>query len=235
MPRERKRIIFFSDLEGTLISEDGRFNDEDFFKFISETSKLAQITKADVQLVIASPMGPKYMTMILREMDRRIRTAERNIGTEGYSVDIVHAAADFNDCINDDLSEKYDSRIDPLTTTPGCRASVDNDSKARFVKSVLQAKQAYPDRRPIMYIYSGNGRNDTSAMNIINQLSNGITICPANTLFPETKRAAKINSQFNEARGVAEGIRMIREKFEQRLSGAKPDDNHTQSQTEEIK
>ena len=67
-----KDIILFSDLEGTLVKENGEFDEENFYKFGQELQNLADVTKSNVNIVIVSPMGPTYMTKLLDQMDKSL-------------------------------------------------------------------------------------------------------------------------------------------------------------------
>lgn len=72
-----REIIFFSDLEGTLIQENGEFDQENFYKFGQELQNLADATSSNINVVIVSPIGPTYMTQILDKMDRAFLLVEK--------------------------------------------------------------------------------------------------------------------------------------------------------------
>ena len=129
-----KEIIFFSDLEGTLIKDDGEFDEEQFYKFGQELNKLAETSKANIDIVIISPMGPGYMTRVLEQMDRSLLLMERREGNGSYAVKIVAAAADFNDSSLDfNFKTKIDRRIDELVGVRTYRTTLGSDSKSNYV------------------------------------------------------------------------------------------------------
>lgn len=232
---KRKSIVFFSDLEGTLLDENGNFDDENFYNFLVELSKLGETLKADVKLAIVSPMGPVYMTKILKQMDSRIRILHRNQTNPQYSVDVTSAAADFND-LSADSTEKIDRRIDILTIANRRTGSLGNEAKSNYVNSYIETKEnpKYDDEKDVvLYIYAGNGDNDLSAMKTINNLKNGITICPANTT-QITKIIARMHSGYDSVKGIGDCIRQIREKIEERKE-ASTDEQPKKEASEEVK
>lgn len=208
-----KEIIFFSDLEGTLLKDDGEFDEEQFYKFGQELNKLAETSKANIDIVIISPMGPGYMTKILEQMDKSLLLIERREGNGNYAVKIVAAAADFNDSSLDfNFKTKIDRRIDELVGVRTYRTTLGSDSKANYVSGYVKTKEEHLKDEPnkkIFYIYAGNGENDIAAMNFINNLSNGLTITPANTV-EKVEKIANIKSKLEGTLGITDCLKQIR-------------------------
>lgn len=206
---KRKKIIFFSDLEGTLIGENGKIDCENFYNFGVQLKSLADAFQADIDIIVLSPMGPNFMTPILRDMDNSLSLVEKRTKDNKNSVKIVAAAADFND-IDSTSIKRIDRRIDYLNIGTRQRGfSLNPDMKLHYINNYLNEN----NNNAIFYIYAGNGDNDYTAMKKINTLKNGITVCPTNST-EKVKSIAKKTSTLIGVVGVKDCIQqVIREHF----------------------
>lgn len=204
-----KEIVFFSDLEGTLLREDGQFDEENFYKFGQELQKLADETKADISIVIVSPVGPTYLTQIMKKMDKSLYLIETRNSNKENNVEIKAAAGDFRD-MSFDINERIDRRIDELSGVRSIGGALGNDAKLNYVSKYIQTKEEHAsmESKPF-YIYAGNGENDIGSMKFVNKLKNGLTITPVDAT-PNAKKAAKIKSNLSGIVGIADCIKQIR-------------------------
>ena len=71
--RRDKKILLFSDLEGTILrEEDGKYDDEAMYNFLVQIDRLQQLTEAEVNLHLVSPIYQKQMEEIIDRIERRI-------------------------------------------------------------------------------------------------------------------------------------------------------------------
>lgn len=192
----KKQITIFTDLEGTLLSEEtGKFTKEAYIKFLQEIQRIKKATQKEVNIHIVSPMFPRDMEKILKEMDGIRDIANREMAAP---VAEVKYAACYND-ENDFLNVK-DRRIIPLPNSEGMtNRGTGLNVKYEYIKSWIEAEASKDNT----YIYIGNGRNDVSAMEYVNKLKQGITMCPSNSR-TEIKKIAKYVSTKNDINGVTE-------------------------------
>lgn len=206
-----KEIIFFSDLEGTLVGENGEFDEENFYKFCKELQCLADKTNSKVSIVIVSPLGPTYMTKYMDKMDRSILLMERQCPERKNTVEIVAGAADFND-IPIEINDRIDRRIDELRGVRTRSGSLGTDAKLDYISGYIKTQEEQVRqhlRNKSFYIYAGNGKNDVGAIEYVNKLKNGLTITPANTV-PKVERIAEVKSNLDGVLGITDCIKQIR-------------------------
>ena len=83
--KKRKVILLFSDQEGTILKEsDGNFDPETMYGFLSQLHKLQQLTGADVQMHLVSPVFQKQM----QEAQKEIEAAEFEASVGGGAVSV---------------------------------------------------------------------------------------------------------------------------------------------------
>lgn len=206
-----KDIILFSDLEGTLVKENGEFDEENFYKFGQELQNLADATKSNVNIVIVSPMGPTYMTKLLDQMDKSLSLLERRNLAKINTVKIIAAVADFED-IPMDFNTRIDRRIDELRGVRTRSGSFGADAKLNYISGYIKTQEEHSRENlanKAFYIYAGNGDNDVAAISFVNKLKNGLTITPANTV-PKVEKIAQIKSNLSGVSGITDCIRQIR-------------------------
>jgi len=62
----RKKILMFFDLEGTILREsDGQYDNEAMYNFLAQISRLQELTDAEVNLHLVSPVYQKQMEEIM--------------------------------------------------------------------------------------------------------------------------------------------------------------------------
>lgn len=59
---DKKVILLFSDLEGTILNEkEGRYAEEDMYGFLEQIERMQSITGAEVHIHLVSPVFEKQM------------------------------------------------------------------------------------------------------------------------------------------------------------------------------
>lgn len=228
--RATKRIVFLSDLEGTLINNDGTYDEENFYNFLTELSRLGKDVGARVEMSIASPLEANYMEEMLRKLDRSIFRHER-LSNEENDISIVGATTFEQSYINNIYSIK-DNRIMPIRTI-----GIDTGAQLKYtyVKGLLGKDTTIDGKLPnddvLFYIYAGNGENDIGAMTLVNHLKNGLTISPKNSTKLATE-TAKINSDKEGILGITDCISMIREKIHTEILDKKQKDKEEVSKSD---
>ena len=212
-----KKILFFTDLEGTILRDsDGDFYELDFEDLISELSRMGTLTDATVDIRLVSPIGFKRMNKIVDKMDTSIARYFRREKLVS-NVKLVEAAASPYDMHSEDIvsSRKISRKIIPL---PNARHSSDiaREAKRKYLKYVFEACKG----DIALSIYAGNDRNDIDAMQYLKRKQNGFLICPQNSI-TELLNISDFVSNDPDILGVIDGISKINEKIEIRTRKTK--------------
>lgn len=211
---KNKRILFFSDLEGTILRDsDGKFDEKDFNNLVGELSKMGDLTKSTVEIRLVSPIGFKRMDKIVDKMDSIISKyfmKARKIS----NVKLVEAVASPYDIADDiSASRRISRKITPLphvTYSP----DIAREAKRRYLKYVFESFKE--PSNIALSIYAGNDRNDIDAMLIVKKEKNGFTVCPKNSI-AQIKEISDFVSDENDILGVIEGVSKINKKIEKRI------------------
>lgn len=158
-----KKILYFSDLEGTLLREkDGEVDDKDLFDLVTELAKLGTLTKSDIDIRLISPVGFKKMNATVDKIDRVIARQSLLDKKNKTKIRLVEAAASPFDIGDDIFLERRMSK--KLVQLPEVIRLSDKsrDEKKKYIDLVIN-NQSDPNDVSL-YIYSGNGRNDIDAM-----------------------------------------------------------------------
>lgn len=172
--KQKRVIILFTDLEGTILRErDGQYDDEAMFKFLEQLDNLQHNTDSEVLMHIVSPIEVKYMEQLLDKLDRNIYSYDR-IKHSNLKVPQGALASEQN---NGYHSEEFlGDRILPLERIPNIYGDdLARIAKNRYAKNFIEEYKRSPYNDLVMCLYCGNGRNDLDAMKTVKQT--GIRLC----------------------------------------------------------
>lgn len=192
----QKRIIIFTDLEGTILREsDSSIDKVAMQNLLYQLQQLQKNIGATINIHIVSPMSPLNMETRIDEIDREIKKNRfEAMGKKGEELlDYVSVGA----CSNDEAEFAIvkDRRVMPLPS-----------HKVDYVKAW---KGMLDDKFDVMkYIYLGNDTNDFYAMQYVKKLDNGITICPGNSN-PQIKEVSTYVGDSTDAAGCVEAFEQL--------------------------
>lgn len=211
-----QKILFFSDLEGTILRDsDGKFDDSDFFKLINELNVLGNLTTSDVEIRLVSPIGFTQMTNIINRIEGIISNYFKTKNAKP-NVKFIEAAASNHDLNLDPfIRRKISNKIVELRLSSSGRRREDVPSEAKR-KYVASTMAAYAEQDICMCIYAGNDFNDIGAMSLIKQRKNGFTICPQNSK-PELHKFATYKSSKTDIHGIIDGLENINKNISKRI------------------
>lgn len=225
--RRDKKILLFSDLEGTILREsDGEYDYEAMYNFLTQIDRLQQITGAEVNLHLVSPIYQKQMEEIIDEIDRNIvrynilhrdhhRIPEIECGTFTPDRRII-------------TKEYLGDKVMPLKVPVDVKEfDTSTYGKAHYVRMWCDMHKEQGDF--FMAIYCGNGRNDLAAMDCVKQ-NKGFVVCPKNSR-TLAKQKADFVSEKTDLPGITEGMANLNREIEKRIYG-QPQEN-TQPETQE--
>lgn len=208
-----RKIIFFSDLEGTILREsDGNFDDKDFYDLISELSKLGNVTNSTIEIRLVSPVGFKKMDLIIDRMENIL--VRHSKLTNSGNVKLIEAAASSYDLRDEFFAPKVSNKITELPKTQNGNPNGAQEQKRRYVKLVVDTEND-TQNVPFLYIYAGNGRNDITAMKSLKSVKNNFIICPKNSR-TAIKQMADFVSEKTDILGIIDGIHEINKKIRER-------------------
>lgn len=209
-----KKILLFSDLEGTILREaDGKYDKEAMYNFLAQINKLQQLTGAEVKMHLVSPINMEQMEEMIDEIDSDI--ARYNVTNQlGKRIPMIECGG-FLPEKGMNESEFLGDKVIALKM-PIDRMQFDT---ARFGKAhyVRAWSSMYREREELlMAIYCGNGGNDLSAMQYIKD-NKGFVVCPKNSR-TLAKQKADFASERTDLPGITEGIESINKKIAERVA-----------------
>lgn len=197
---ERKNILFFLDLEGTILNEKtGDFEEENLNKLLKEIDELEKCTDAKVNIHIVSPILSEQVEQIVDKIDTTIMRYNRE---NNKKLNIIEGAtAYFTD---GSLFKIRDDRISKFPESDRLVADGGASGKKKYVQSWCEV---YGDKA-LMSIYCGNGRNDIQAMEYIKKTKNGLVVCPKNSR-TKVRKISDFTSEKTDINGTIEGLEVI--------------------------
>lgn len=203
---EKKIIMFFLDLEGTIIDEEsGEMQKDKIESLLESLNRLEQMTGSIVNMHIVSPVFIHDMERVMDQLDRIIANYNNKNQTRLKDIQGAVAYPETNYISTNDLYDK----IFPMNISRG--EDFDRYGKLDYVKKWIEAMENKID----FTIYGGNGLNDTSAMEYIKRNKKGFAICPKNS-YDKVKNIADYVSDKDESEGIKDGIDFINEQIERR-------------------
>lgn len=213
--KKRKIILLFSDLEGTILrEEDGEFDDEKMHEFLRQLDKLQQLTDGEIHMHLVSPV---YMSQMEKVMDRIDRVISRYNDLHHPSqkilpIECAVAYPEGNMYSQEFLGDRIMPFEKPVSFTS---FDISQYGKEHYVRSWIDTYKESETKDLLMAIYCGNGRNDLTAMKLVNEQKAGFVICPKNSR-REVKEKAFHASEKTDLSGITEGISLINREIEKR-------------------
>lgn len=207
---EKKQILVFFDLEGTIIEEElGDINKEKIKEILNSLNRLEENTNAKVNIHIVSPVFIEQMKKIIDNLDRLIIRYNMANGKNLKEVQGAVAHPEVKYVQSEDfLHDKIIPMKLPTRIADGYK---DKYGKFDYVRNWIETMH---DKMEFS-IYAGNGFNDTKAMEYVKRSKNGFVICPENS-HPDVKKISDYVSEKHAADGITEGINYINEQIEKR-------------------
>lgn len=207
-----KITLLFTDLEGTLVNtHTGNFEPQDMYAFLSKIQRLQDLTGTKVHIHLVSPMYLKQMKATIDMIDDSIdqynslhQTSTPLLSIRGGT---VTAEESFESCY------EVDKRIMPLAKDPALGAG--KYGKEHYVRIWTDAFRQHGNLAGA--IYCGNDGNDFLAMEYINRLPNGISICPKNSI-ENIQKIAKFVGEHDDLPGISEGFDKLIKELEKKKS-----------------
>ena len=209
---DKKVILLFSDLEGTLLREsDGQYDDEAMFHFLEQLDKLEKNTDSKIHLHIVSPVDLTSMKNILKKLDNNICNYN-SIKKSNLSIPKGAIASKQNDGF---FSSEYTE--DRIFLFEGINTydtfDIARSGKQRYVKEYVDVHKAKDDLA--MCIYCGNGRNDIDAMKTVKNSGVGYVLCPKNSR-TEVKGSADFVSDKEDILGLTDCFQKLNDRIKTR-------------------
>lgn len=197
---EKKNILFFLDLEGTILNEKtGDFEEENFKKLLKEIDELEECTNAKVNIHIVSPILSEQVEQIVDKIDTTIT----KYNTENNrNLNIIEGATAYFS--NDSTIKIRDDRICRFPNSDRFIADGGASGKKKYVQNWCEVYE----NKSLMSIYCGNGRNDIHAMEYIKLNKKGFVVCPKNSR-TKVRKISDFTSEKTDINGTIEGLEMI--------------------------
>lgn len=218
---EKKLIMLFLDLEGTIMEEEnGEMSEEKLTELFEALKRLETNTNSTVNIHIVSPIFMAQMEKVLDKLDTFIVrfNIKNNVRLKGIQGAVAYP--DQRYYINKHIC---DDRIFPMEISRKDE-HIDTFGKLEYVRKWINSMA----HKINFSIYGGNGLNDTSAMSYIKNEKKGFIICPENS-HPKVKKIADYVSENSESEGIRDGINFINEQIEKRRTKTK--EGETQGDT----
>ena len=207
MESSRKKLLIFTDLEGTILREsDGLYDPKQFTEFIARIDQLQKVTGQVAKLHIVSPMTVDMMKNAVDKIDHDIyRYNSIHRDENDIYVGFV-AGATVSPEISPDECYLVDQRFMPMPKEVNTISTGATYGKEHYVKLWIDTLKNRNQLGSI--IYCGNGRNDISAMRLVKGLKEGYIICPKNSK-TELRRISNFVSNQEDLLGITEGLDFV--------------------------
>lgn len=209
---DKKVILLFSDLEGTILNdEEGRYAEEDMYGLLEQIERMQSITGAEVHIHLVSPVFEKQMEKIIDDIDTNI--IRYNIkNKEKTRIKEIEGGTCTPEIGVSSSYKKFNNKVVPFKPPIKCKdADVSLYGKESYVMNWCEY---YSEKgRLKTAIYCGNGRNDSLAMKYVKKKANGFVVCPVNSK-DEAKNQADFISEKADLKGITEGIFKINNGIE---------------------
>lgn len=212
--RKDKKIILFSDLEGTILREsDGEYDKEAMYAFLTQIDILQQLTNANVNIHLVSPIYRKQMEEMIDKIDKDIVRYNR-LHQDHDGIPMIECGT-FTPERGVYEPEFTGDTVMPLIMPIDSRQfDTSRYGKAHYVKTWYDMYEK--SGKLLTAIYCGNGQNDLSAIQYIKE-KRGFIVCPKNSR-TEAKKKADVVSERTDLSGITEGIAEINKKIAERVA-----------------
>lgn len=212
---EKKVILLFSDLEGTILSEEkGEYSEEEMNLFLEQIDRMQKSTNTKVHIHLVSPVFEKQMENVIDKIDRNIIRYNINNKESSRVEEIESGSCTQEIGISQDY-KKFQSKVVPLKKPINSKeADTSLYGKENYIKTWCE----YYEEKGLLKtaIYCGNGRNDLNAMKYVKEKANGFVVCPKNSR-TDVKNMADFVSDKPELLGITEGLAKINDEIEKRV------------------
>lgn len=208
----KKVILIFSDLEGTILNEsEGKYSEEDMCGFLEQVERMQSITGTEVHLHLVSPVFEKQMEKVIDDLDTSI--IRYNIKHKGKTrIKEIEGGSCTPDIGISKEYKKYNNKVVPFKTPINSNeADTSLYGKENYVKT--WCNYYFEKGNLKTAIYCGNGRNDSLAMKYVKENVNGFVVCPENSR-KMVKEQADFVSEKTDLKGITEGIFNINNEIE---------------------
>ena len=213
---DKKEIMIFFDLEGTIIEEElGEVNKDKINETLSSISELEELTGFRENIHIVSPVFMLVMEEVVDKFDNAIIKYNRKNGKNLKEIQSAVAYPETNYIQENYLYDK----IIPMKISPTADSGEkDRQGKFDYVRTWIETM-----KDSIAFsIYGGNGFNDMKAMEYVKR-NNGFVICPENS-YEGVKKIADYVSERHAADGIKEGFEFINDQIKKRKQKVKEGD-----------
>ncbi len=159
--------VIFSDLEGTLLSEEtGTFDPSKFQTLISNMHSFLTETSTELKFIIVSPIESHLIQPILENFNSEFHRFNKTNGTR-YQIDFAACYDDATDM------DRLPNNILPILS-----ANVGKERIVNYLTDSLGYRFNISNT-----LYMGNGRNDIASINFLRNKyrKNAYAICPENS------------------------------------------------------
>lgn len=219
---DKKVILLFSDLEGTILGEEnGNYSEEKMNLFLEQIERIQKNTNTKVHIHLVSPVFEKQMEEVIDKIDTSIIRYNRKNGDKTFIEEIEGGSCTQEIGVSQNY-RKFQSKVVPFKLPINTKeADTSLYGKENYVKTWCNY---YTDKGALKTaIYCGNGSNDLNAMKYIKERANGFVVCPKNSR-TEVKNIADFVSDKPELLGITEGLTKINDEIEKRVCKNKEKD-----------
>lgn len=205
---DKKEIMVFFDLEGTIIEEElGQVNNDKINEILVSISIMEELTGCKVNIHIVSPVFMHIMEEVVDKFDHTIIRYNRK---NGKNLKEIQSAVAYPETKYIQENYLYD-KIIPMKISPTADSGEkDRQGKFDYVRNWIETMKD----KTAFSIYGGNGFNDMKAMEYVKR-NRGFVICPENS-YEGVKKIADYVSDKHAADGIKEGLDFINEQIEMR-------------------
>ena len=213
---DKKEIMVFLDLEGTIIEEElGQVNNDKINEILVSISKMEEVTGCKVNIHIVSPVFMHIMEEVVDKFDHTIIRYNRK---NGKNLKEIQSAVAYPETKYIQENYLYD-KIIPMKISPTADSGEkDRQGKFDYVRNWIETMKD----KTAFSIYGGNGYNDMKAMEYVKR-NMGFVICPENS-YEGVKKIADYVSDKHAADGIKEGLDFINKQIELRKQKEKEGD-----------
>lgn len=212
--RKDKKILLFSDLEGTILREiDGKYDKEAMYNFLAQIDRLQQLADAEVHIHLVSPVYRKQMEEIMDRIDDDI-VRYNMLHPDHDRIPMIECGSFTPDRGMYEQEFTGDKAMPLKMPIDSRQFDTSRYGKAHYVETWCDMYKSRGEL--LMPIYCGNGQNDLSAMDCVKK-EKGLIVCPSNSRTLAKQKAHFVSNE-TDLRGITEGIENINKKIAERVS-----------------
>lgn len=213
--KDKKVILLFSDLEGTILGEEnGNYSEEEMNLFLEQIDRMQKSTNTKIHLHLVSPVFESQMEKVIDKIDTDIIKYNIN-NKEGSFIEEIEGGSCTQEIGVSQDYKKFQSKVVPFKKPINTKEA---DASIYGKETYIRSWCDYYKEKGLLKtaIYCGNGRNDVLAMKHVKEKANGFVVCPKNSR-PDVKKIADFVSDKLELLGITEGLAKINDEIEKRI------------------